>query len=51
MRRILLAGFLLPFAAGLAFAQADVIKQRKALMSAMGDQTKIGAAILKGETP
>lgn len=51
MRALLVAGLLVPLVAGVAFAQSDVIKQRKALMSAMGDQTKAGAAILKGEQP
>lgn len=51
MRALIVAGLLAPFVAGVAFAQSDVIQQRKALMSAMGDQTKAGAAILKGEQP
>lgn len=51
MRALLVAGLLVPFVAGVAFAQSDVIKQRKAVMSAVGDQTKIGGAILKGEQP
>lgn len=51
MRALLVAGLLVPLVAGVAFAQSDVIKQRKALMDALGDQTKAGAAILKGEQP
>lgn len=51
MRAVLVAGLLVPLVAGVAFAQSDVIKQRKALMDALGDQTKAGAAILKGEQP
>lgn len=51
MRALLVAGLLVPLVAGVAFAQSDVIKPRKALMGAVGDQTKIGAAILKGEQP
>ncbi|MEW6121446.1 MAG: cytochrome c [Pseudomonadota bacterium] len=51
MRAFLVAGLLVPLVAGVAFAQSDVIKQRKALMDALGDQTKAGAAILKGEQP
>ena len=31
-----------------AAAQQDVIKQRKELMKANGDQAKIGAAMVKG---
>ena len=34
-----------------AIAQQDVIKERKALMKANGDQAKIGAAMMKGEAP
>ena len=34
-----------------AAAQQDVIKQRKDLMKANGDQAKIGAAMVKGEKP
>ena len=36
---------------GVAAAQQDVIKQRKDLMKANGDQAKIGAAMVKGEKP
>ncbi|WP_127090066.1 c-type cytochrome [Aquabacter cavernae] len=51
MRAVLLAGLLVPFVAGVALAQSDVIKERKALMGALGDQTKAGAAIMKGDQP
>ncbi len=34
-----------------AVAQQDVIKERKDLMKANGDQAKIGAAMIKGEKP
>jgi cytochrome c556 len=36
---------------GVAIAQQDVIKERKDLMKANGDQAKIGAAMMKGEKP
>jgi cytochrome c556 len=35
----------------LAVAQQDVIKERKDLMKANGDQAKIGAAMVKGDKP
>jgi cytochrome c556 len=34
-----------------AVAQQDVIKERKDIMKANGDQAKIGAAMVKGEQP
>jgi cytochrome c556 len=34
-----------------AVAQQDVIKERKDIMKANGDQAKIGAAMMKGEQP
>ena len=34
-----------------AIAQQDVIKERKDIMKANGDQAKIGAAMAKGEQP
>jgi cytochrome c556 len=37
--------------AGAAIAQQDPIATRKALMKANGDQAKIGASMIKGETP
>jgi cytochrome c556 len=37
--------------AGVAFAQGDVIAQRKALMKAVGDGNRGPAAILRGEQP
>ena len=36
---------------GVAVAQQDVIKQRKDLMKANGDQAKIATAMVKGEKP
>jgi cytochrome c556 len=36
---------------GVAVAQQDVIKERKDLMKANGDEAKIGAAMAKGEKP
>jgi cytochrome c556 len=39
------------FGIGVAAAQQEVIKQRKDLMKANGDQAKIGAAMVKGEKP
>jgi cytochrome c556 len=36
---------------GVAVAQQDVIKDRKAIMKGNGDQAKIGAAMAKGEQP
>jgi cytochrome c556 len=37
--------------AGTAVAQQDPIATRRALMKANGDQAKIGASMIKGETP
>jgi cytochrome c556 len=45
----LIAG-VVAFAAGAVAAQSDPIAVRKALMKANGDQAKIGAAMIKGET-
>jgi cytochrome c556 len=39
------------FCASAAIAQQDPIAARKALMKANGDQAKIGASMMKGETP
>jgi cytochrome c556 len=36
---------------GVAVAQQDVIKQRKDLMKANGDQAKVATAMVKGERP
>src|SRR6202050_3763361 len=36
---------------GVAVAQQDVIKERKAIMKTNGDQAKIGAGMDKGEQP
>lgn len=41
----------LALSAGLAIAADDPIKARQALMKEIGDQTKAGAAMLKGEAP
>ncbi len=51
MRVFLVAGLLIPLVAGAAIAQSDPIAARKALMKQIGDQTGIGASMLKGETP
>lgn len=49
MRRVLAVGFLASLLVTAAIAQSDTIAQRKALMDKVGDQTKIGAAMLKGQ--
>jgi len=51
MRALLIATLLLPLAAGTVIAQSDPIAARKAVMKGVGDQTAIGAAMLKGEAP
>ncbi|TCT04704.1 c-type cytochrome [Aquabacter spiritensis] len=51
MRAFLLAGLLVSLVSGAAIAQSDPIAQRKAAMKQIGDQTGIGAAMLKGEAP
>ncbi|MFH1554637.1 MAG: cytochrome c [Pseudomonadota bacterium] len=51
MRLAILATVLLPLAATVVVAQTDPIKLRKDLMKQIGDQTDIGAKMLKGETP
>src|SRR5579871_3153207 len=51
MLRVTLAAATIGFAAGVATAQPDPIAARKALMKANGDHAKIGAAMVKGETP
>ncbi|WP_234050052.1 MULTISPECIES: cytochrome c [unclassified Xanthobacter] len=38
-------------AATAAYAQGNVIQQRRAAMKAIGEQTDIGASILKGKVP
>lgn len=38
-------------AATAAYAQTNVIQQRRAAMKAIGEQTEIGASILKGKVP
>jgi cytochrome c556 len=51
MTRTVLALLTIAFALTAATAQEDVIKQRKALMKANGDQAKIGADMIKGDKP
>jgi cytochrome c556 len=51
MIRALFALAAFAFCIGVAVAQQDVIKERKALMKSNGDQARIGAAMIKGEEP
>jgi cytochrome c556 len=51
MIRTVFATTTIIFGISIAAAQQDVIKQRKELMKANGDQAKIGAAMVKGEKP
>lgn len=53
VRNVLIAATVAGIALGVcaAVAQQDVIKDRKALMKANGDEAKIGAAMIKGEKP
>jgi cytochrome c556 len=51
MIRALFALAAISLGVSIAVAQQDVIKERKALMKANGDQAKIGVAMVKGEAP
>ncbi|WP_341988872.1 cytochrome c [Azorhizobium sp. AG788] len=51
MRFALLAALLVPLAATVVVAQTDPIKDRKAVMKEIGDQTKVAGAMVKGEAP
>jgi cytochrome c556 len=51
MFRTVFAVAAIAFFAGTAIAQQDPIAARRALMKANGDQAKIGASMMKGETP
>jgi cytochrome c556 len=48
MMRLALAGLLLAFGIGAVLADSDTIAQRRALMKANGDATKIVVGMLKG---
>ncbi|GGF62138.1 hypothetical protein GCM10007301_22360 [Azorhizobium oxalatiphilum] len=50
MRLALLAALLVPLATTAALAQ-NVMQERRALMKEIGDDTKVAAAMMKGETP
>src|SRR5437764_10156866 len=43
--------FMVSLGASVAFAQQDLVKNRKALMKDNADQAKIGAAMIKGQEP
>jgi len=51
MFRTVFAIIAIIFGLSVAVAQQDVIKQRKTLMKANGDQGKIGADMVKGDKP
>jgi cytochrome c556 len=51
MFRTVFAVAVIALCAGAAIAQQDPIAARRALMKANGDQAKIGASMMKGETP
>ena len=51
MIRALFALAAISLGAGIAVAQQDVVKERKALMKSNGEQAGIGAAMIKGEAP
>ena len=51
MFRTVFAVAVIALSAGAAIAQQDPIAARRALMKANGDQAKIGASMMKGETP
>ena len=51
MIRAFFAVTVIALGVGVALAQEDPIKARRALMKANGDEAKIGAAMAKGEMP
>ena len=51
MIRAFFAVAVIALGVGVALAQEDPIKARRALMKANGDEAKIGAAMAKGEMP
>jgi cytochrome c556 len=51
MIRAVFAVVVIALGASVAMAQQDPIAARRALMKANGDQAKIGADMMKGETP
>jgi cytochrome c556 len=51
MFRTVFAVTVVALCVGAAIAQQDPIAARRALMKANGDQAKVGASMMKGETP
>ena len=51
MIRAFFAVTVIALGVGVALAQQDPIKARRALMKANGDEAKVGAAMAKGEAP
>jgi cytochrome c556 len=51
MFRTVFAVAVVALCVGAAIAQQDPIAARRALMKANGDQAKVGASMMKGETP
>ena len=51
MFRTVFAVAIVALAVGAAIAQQDPIAARRSLMKANGDQAKVGASMMKGETP
>ena len=51
MFRTVFATAIVALAVGTAIAQQDPIAARRSLMKANGDQAKVGASMMKGETP
>ena len=51
MFRTVFAVAVVALCVGVAIAQQDPIATRRALMKANGDQAKVGASMMKGETP
>ncbi|HKG84173.1 MAG TPA: cytochrome c, partial [Beijerinckiaceae bacterium] len=51
MMRIILAGAAIAVGATVVLAQGDPIATRKQTMKGVGDATKIGSAMAKGEAP